>query len=341
MFDDFIYEEKPDIVFSLLDPWYLDQFEASIYRDSFYWVAWCLFETPEYPEFIKQPNFLNPVSPAKSLFNPLRNADLCIPVSKMGKKILEDHDIKCTDNIYLGIDYDLRCNDNLTKKEVFGDAVNNDTFIFMTVGRNSERKKIDMVIEAFAQFLKSHKSDKNKYKLYVHSDFIESVSGTDLITLSSDFGIIDNVLFPTCFQKKEIMLDKDLYKRYKVCDAYIGLPAGEGFGLGFAEALLHDKPVIYLNYGAYKEYCTNYGYPVGVSAYYNARDIHMKWALPKLDEAAKHMSVCVDSKHKVDSSEYMKNNFDWNTVIIPKLVSTVEENAIIKEKIPFKIQRVV
>lgn len=340
LFDEFIYQEKPDIVLTLLDPWYLDQIHFSIYRNTFTWIAYCLFETPMYPEFAKVPNYIKNDFSVKSIFDPLRNADICIPVSKMGEKILRDKQIKCTENIYLGVDFDLRCNDELTKEQVFGSAVTNDTFLFMTVGRNSERKKIDKVMEAFAQFMKSHKDDKDKYKLYIHTNHFECCTGTDLISLGMQLGIIDNVLFPVCFDRRQVMLDKDLYKRYKVCDAYIGLSAGEGFGYGFMEALMHNKPVIYLNYGAHKEYCVNHGYPVSVESYYNARDIYMQWALPKLSEAVKHMHVCVDSKHKVDADEYIKNNFDWDLAILPKLIKVVEDNYTEKKKINFKLNRV-
>ena len=63
LFDDYILKEKPDIVYSLIDPWNLDQIELSSFRDTFYWVAHCLFETPEYPEMPEKP--LYPEIPEK------------------------------------------------------------------------------------------------------------------------------------------------------------------------------------------------------------------------------------------------------------------------------------
>jgi glycosyltransferase involved in cell wall biosynthesis len=62
----------------------------------------------------------------------------------------------------------------------------------MTVGRNSERKKIDQVLEAFAKFLNTRKNDRHKFKLYVHTNHIESCTGTDLVAQMMSLNIVDN-----------------------------------------------------------------------------------------------------------------------------------------------------
>lgn len=340
-FDDYIAQEKPDIVLSLLDPWNLDQIQTSIYRDTYYWIAYCLFETPEYPEYVKTASPVKNTLPVRSIFDPLRSADLCIPVTQMGKNILTKAGIIPYDNIYLGVDFDLRCTDSsVTKQSVFGDA-NKDAFIFMTVGRNSERKKVDKSIEAFAKFKSLRKKDSRQYKLYVHTDYTENVGGTDIITQATSLGVIDDVLLPLCFQTNQVMMDTDLYKRYKACDAYIGLSAGEGFGYGFIEALMHEKPVIYLNYGGHKEYCYQFGYAVNPESFYHARDIYMKWALPDIDETVKYMNYCVDNKNDLsDESMFVQNNFDWDKIIIPKLIEAVESNYKEKKRLSYNLKRI-
>ena len=339
-FDEFIYKEKPDIVFSLLDPWYLDQIDCSAYRSSYTWIAYCLFETPSYPEFIKMPNLVKKDMSVKSLFTPLRKADVVVPVSKMGKKLLEEKKVECTDNIYLGIDFDLRCESNITKEDIFGQSIKNDDFLFMTVGRNSERKKIDQVLEAFAKFLNTRKNDRHKFKLYVHTNHIESCTGTDLVAQMMSLNIVDNTFFPSCFERNQVMLDKDLYKRYKVCDAYVGLSAGEGFGYGYIEALMHNKPVIYIDYGAHREYCINHGYPIPVKTLYNAKDVYMQWALPDIYTAVNCMNYCADNVKKENHDEYLKNNFDWDKVIIPKLVSQANSVEDKRYKKLFELKRI-
>jgi glycosyltransferase involved in cell wall biosynthesis len=342
LFDDHLSQEKPDILFSLLDPWNLDQIQMSQYRDSFYWIAYCLFETPEYPENVMLPNMFLMDSPRKSVFQPLREANLVIPVTKMGGVILEEHSIPHTENIYLGIDFIDEFIGKFTKEEIFGKTnITNSDVLLMTVGRNSERKKLDKVLEAFACFLKYYKEKDKNYKLYVHTDFNESVTGTDLIGHAQKLGILDNLIFPINFIKNETMLDSDLYKRYSVCDAYISLSAGEGFCLPIVESLMHNKPVVYLNYGGHAEYTKSYGYPVKVESLYAARNIAMLWALPDIADAAKNIKEALTEKFSMSSVEYTKNKFDWNSVIIPKLIDVIEESFVEKDKIDFNIKRII
>jgi len=342
-FDDYIELEKPDIVLSLLDPWNLDQIYLSKARDTFYWIAYCLFETPEYPEYGLTPSYLIQ-SIRKSLFDPLRNADICIPVSKMGEKILKHYKTKFIDNIYLGIDIDNACKDeSLTKEKVFGKNISNDSYIFMTVGKNFERKKIDKIIESFALFKnivkKNNPEEYNKYKLYIHSNWNELSTGSDLISIGESYGIMDDIIFPSCFLENKQMSEEDLYKRYKVSDAYICLSAGEGFGYGCLEALMHNKPVIYLDYGTPREFCSEYGYPVKVESYYFARSINMRWAIASVKDAASVMNEIIHDDAKINSFTYVKNNFDWDDIILPKLFKVIEKCKLI-EKPSYGIRRV-
>ena len=122
----------------------------------------------------------------------------------------------------------------------------------------------------------------------------------------------------------------------------IGLSAGEGFGYGYIEALMHNKPVIYIDYGAHREYCANHGYAIPVKSFYNAKDIYMQWALPDLYTTVKCMEYCAsgaDDK-KENNDEYLKDNFDWDKVIIPKLLSQVNsiDNKMYKKL--FELKRV-
>ena len=83
------------------------------------------------------------------------------------------------------------------------------------------------------------------------------------------------------------------------CDAYVSLHRSEGFGLGMAEALLHEKPVVATAYGGNTDFITEAtGYPIGYSmvevgpgAYpYPAS---ARWAEPDLDDAARAMERVV------------------------------------------------
>ena len=125
-----------------------------------------------------------------------------------------------------------------------------------------------------------------------------------------------------------------------MCDAYIELSAGEGFCYGTLEALLHDKHVIYLNYGGHAEYCSAFGYGVSVSEYYSARNVNMRWALPKMHDAVRGMNIISQLNYVNNSSNFIREVFDWDEVIIPKLMTMIEDNFVQKPKMNFTLKKV-
>lgn len=319
VFDNAVKEFKPNIVFSNVDPWYLDPIALSSYRESYFWISYSTIETPFYPDNVMFPTKVIPRN-RKSMKNLLQGVDLIIPVTNVGSTVFKDMGLKnvFNDPIYNGIDFSLRCMDDALKKsQVFGAFVEDNDFVFMTLGTNSERKKIDVVVEAFAKFLEKMNWNK-KYKLYMHTNVDERIGGTDLSTQILKLGLKDYVFAPQSFKSNKFMSKEDLYRRYQVSDCYIGLPAGEGFGIGNAEAMLHKKPVIYLDYGGPSDYLKDVGLPVKVKETFAARNVYMKWALADTDDAVRQMCrVASDDKLRKQlgekSFEKVKD-FNWDII---------------------------
>ena len=67
----------------------------------------------------------------------------------------------------------------------------------------------------------------------------------------------------------------------------------------------------------------------------------MRWALPKLNDAVRGMGI-VSSKSYIatKSSDFVKETFDWDSVIIPKLLETIESNFVQKRKMSFNLKKV-
>jgi glycosyltransferase involved in cell wall biosynthesis len=314
-----IADFKPDIVFSNHDPWYLDGIALSPYRESYFWVHYATVEVPFYPDNIMFPTSAFPVN-RKPMKQILQNADLIIPVTSVGTSTLKNMKLEnvSDDHVYNGLDLDSVCNEeNIDKSAVFGPHIKQDNFIFMTLGTNSERKKIDVVIEAFAKFIKKMDGSK-KYRMYIHTDLENRIGGTDLATQVVTLGLKDHVFFPLSFSKNKLMVKSDLYKRYKASDCYIGLPSGEGFGYGYAEAMAHKKPVIYLDYGGPSDYLRNVGLPVKVKETFAAQNVYMKWAIADIDDAVRQMCRVVSDKNlkrTVGEACYQKSKeFDWSII---------------------------
>lgn len=286
-FDRIVVEQKPKIVISLVDSWQCEPLAYSQYRDTFYWVSYNTLEIPEYPELVMFPTYLDG-NLRKSISNIMNCADLVIPVTQMGKENFEKINIKCSEPILCGVDFEKRCIENYTKEQVFGRAVTNDSFVFMTLGTNTERKRIDLVIESFALFLKEV-DNPDKYFLYVHTNPNEASGGTDLISQSISLNVLNKILFPSSYVNNIIMPQSEVFNRISVMDCYIGLPSGEGFGYGIADSMMHGIPIIYVNYGGHVEYCKDAGLPVEVKAFYNSKNAYMKWAIADIEQASDQM----------------------------------------------------
>lgn len=326
-FDSAISAFKPDVVFTVLDPWSLDAVAFSRFRDSYVWISYMTIETPFYPDNVH--NIL-PVlnSPRKSLKTILSKADLIIPVTEMGKTVLDRLGARTCENIYCGLDLDSRVVDPVKKSDAFGPGIDENSFVFMSMGVNTERKRLDFVVEAFHRFLKTRK-DAGRYRLYLHTDMRTLSGGTDLVEQVSVLGLSQVVLQPHNYRIGRGIKREELYKRYRASDCYISLPSGEGFGYGFAESLLHGVPVIYTNYGGHVEYCKRGGLAASVAAYVHARGAYIKWAIADLDDTVKHMIRLSSDKILRESlgakgQAYVMKNMGWEHVY-PQIKKKVDD----------------
>ena len=337
-FDNLCNEIKPQIVLSLHDPWLLSFIPDSQFRHSFYWVNYCLFETPEYPNYVLG---YSKTDPRLEIGKILRDADCSIPVTKMGYEALKKLNVQnIQNNIYIGLDFDKVVTKEIKKSSVFA-STKDDDFVFMTCGKNLERKRIDLVLDAFSMFISKQK-DKSKYKLYVHSNLNDNIGGTDLLTQAVDLKIADNFLGSLCFSQNTFMPIEELYLKYKACDCYIALPAGEGFGLSFLEALAHNKPVIYSDYAGHKEYCDDYGFAVKIQTEIASRSAYMRLGIADVNDASRQMQNVVDKKYHqkyLNAYDELKDKFDWK-IVLSQLQETVLRNYSNNKK-EFNLKRIV
>lgn len=325
LFDPVVASFQPDLILSVHDPWILEQIAYSVYRDSYCWVAYQPIEAPEYPPQVMVPSPLLPY-PRKSIKAILARADLIIPYTPMGQDALLRMGLTTGRPVLNGVDFSQRCIESVAKAEIFGDLVPENGFVFMTMGENSERKRLDRVLQAFSVFL-SRAKNPSRFKLDIHSDLdsIQSTTGADIRSMISEMGLEQSVLFPEnpCVSKSA------LYRLYKACDCYIGLPSAEGFGYGFAEAMMHGLPLVYINYGGHLSYCMPAGIPVDVQTTIPCQRSTIPWALADIESAARAMErIATDRKLRRDLSrkgeKIAARALDWN-VVFPDLFNQVAD----------------
>ena len=301
IFDDIVLRHKPDVVFSFVDCWLLELIAYSGYRCNFKWITYLTFETDNYPEEHFYPSVKHKTS-RTNIKDLLSRADINIPVTEFGRKTLERFEVPYSKNVYHGLDHEIyhKIKDlTIKKSEMFGSGVKENDFIFMTLGKNSERKRVDFVIEAFYRFLNNHvnKENRNKYKLYVHSNVNETYSsGTDLFIQIKSLGLENNVMIPKCYLKNEELSKEDLFKKYLASDCYVSLSVGEGFGLGAIDAVLCKKPLIYSKETAVEEIAGSCGLDVRTATYIPARNSYINFVYPDLEDASLKMKLISEDK---------------------------------------------
>jgi glycosyltransferase involved in cell wall biosynthesis len=319
-FDSAYLDFHPEIVLCVHDAWTIEAIINSPYRKNFMLVLYATIETPEYPETLFYPTHYD-ATKRKSLKHMLQNIDMIIPVTQMGKDALKKLDVKAEDFIYNGIDFNNHCKTITTKSIVFHGDVANDDFLFMAVGENNIRKRMDLVLEAFAGFLNKVEHPE-KYKLYLHCNMDTAYEGTDLREMIKVLNIGDQIIMITsAFVPQDI-----LYQRYSVADCLITLSGGEGFNLPVAEAMAHRKPVIYCDYGGHVEYLKDIGFPVKVKNYYHPPHGFFKWAMADTDDAIEKMLYVASKPEELKARNHAGFEFaktlDWS-IIFPKIYKTV------------------
>lgn len=344
IFDQAIEHFKPHIVFSVHDIWRLDKIAFNEYRDTYKWIHYAPIESSFYFTHIIYPTEFNKEY-RKSLKDIVKQMDLIIPYTEMGRQVLysliKENDVnKITDPVYNGIDLYYEDKLEINRQEIFKGLVKNDDFVFMTVGGNFARKGLNYVVESFYMFLKQVENPK-KYKLYIHGYLDTLNSGTDLKSMMYGLGILDNCIL--C--KNEQISKKELYRRYKMSDCYIGLPLAEGFGLGFAEALINKLPVIYHNYGGHKEYLEGIGYPVSSVSNYHPVNQFTIWKIPDVNQTKDIMKYIATNKNSKEVKDkiyegynFAKDNLLWSNIYckFDKIFSEFE-NILFKEDIVNKL----
>jgi glycosyltransferase involved in cell wall biosynthesis len=97
--------------------------------------------------------------------------------------------------------------------------------------------------------------------------------------------ISDNIIL----SKPEQVSKRELYKRYRCCNCYIGLPLAEGYGYGFMEAMINGLPIIYHNVGGISQYIKDFGIPISSIATMRPNNYFCEWKIPNIDEAVDKM----------------------------------------------------
>jgi D-inositol-3-phosphate glycosyltransferase len=112
------------------------------------------------------------------------------------------------------------------RSTVFGHRPELDeAFIVLNANRNSPRKRIDITLQAFAEF----SAGKPDAFLYLHLGMKDL--GCDVLAVASDLGIRDKLLTSTRAREQPRVTDEHLNAIYNASDVGLNTSSGEGWGL--------------------------------------------------------------------------------------------------------------
>ena len=274
---------RPDKVLVVHDPWNLDIVCGCRSRASFELTAYITIETPDYPKRMKVARAGRAVY--VDLAAVLRDCDRVIPVTAPGRKVIEAFGVDTEEPVYNGLDRIEPA--PMGKADAFPGAKEGD-FVFLAMGVNIHRKQLGRTMEAFATFLKQ-RADADRFKLAMHVD-VTIGNSVDLLCLREALGLQDQVLFTA----NRILSKEMLYGLYRAADCYLGLTGGEGFGYGFAEAMLNGLPILHTDYGCHAEMCGGIGLPVAISDHSYIPNSAIRIGLCDISSAVSRMNEVAD-----------------------------------------------
>lgn len=120
-----------------------------------------------------------------------------------------------------------------------------DKLIFFSGARNQPRKRLDMLMRGFAEFVKN----KNDALLYLHCEIVDA--HINIQRMAKILGIEDKIIVST--GRKQKLTSQQLNLLYNACDVGINTSLGEGWGLPSVEHAATGALQIVPNHSALSE----------------------------------------------------------------------------------------
>jgi glycosyltransferase involved in cell wall biosynthesis len=226
-----IRDERPDILFTLGDPWMLEYVAELEERSAVTWI--CYFPIDGYP-----------IPP--QWHNWIRSIDIPIVFSKFSQELVADVLGRIPSLIYHGVDTN-KFHPIEGKEAIKSSFGLEGKFVVGTVARNQPRKNLPALIKAFSEFSKN----KEDVVLYLHTQ-IRDV-GWNIDELVQRFGVEGKVMSTGNFRAVKGISDVELNRIYNLFDIFVLPTMSEGFGLPILESQSCGTPVLVTDFSACPE----------------------------------------------------------------------------------------
>jgi len=188
------------------------------------------------------------------------------------------------------------------RKQLFGDAIPENAFIVGNVNRNQPRKRLDLTIQYFAEWLRRVAGDPRQRiddaYLYLHCSQRDTM-GWDLPELAYYYGVSRKLIIPDieAVTPRDGLPEEEMPYVYSAFDIEVTTTAGEGFGLSQIEGMACGIPQIVPQFAALGEWAAPGAYLIPVTDERIAHStINTIGAIPDKDEFIRAMDMLYKDK---------------------------------------------
>lgn len=257
-FNQLLPQINPDAILTIQDPWIVSRYVSEVERHGIPFIAYMPIDARN-----QDPR----------VCHNLNRLDLAIFYTKFGEVEVRVAGYKGHSAVIPhGVNTDIYrpvpkedCRKHLTKI-----GIPEDSFIIGNVNRNQPRKRLDLSIQFFAEWIKRVAGDAsqkiNDAYLYLHCSQRDS-AGWDLTELAHFYGIANRLIIPGTNEvtPSSGIPEGEMPYVYGAFDVQISTTCGEGWGLSQIEGMSCGVPQIVPQYAALGEWACAGAYMVPVS----------------------------------------------------------------------------
>lgn len=243
----FIDQLKPDLVLIVNDPWCAINYEKAILKYK-----------EKYPNigtkfYLYAP--IDAVNVKRAFVEPLNKIyDAVIAYTNFGQLEFIVNGLTVPSYVIPhGVNTDIyKPMQKAKAKAALGSHIPADTFIFLTVCRNSMRKRLDLTMSYFAEWVHTYNIPPN-VRWYYHGQLHDQ--GIDVLQYSQYLGINDRLIVTGLDHTAESFIPVEhMNVIYNAADVFYATPTGEGWGLPIMEAMATRTAALIPDHSALSEW---------------------------------------------------------------------------------------
>ena len=213
------------------------------------------------------------------------------------------------------------------KKSVFGNKPDiAESFIVLNANRNQPRKRIDVTIKGFAEFVKDKPEN---IKLFLHMGLKDA--GWDIGKLSTRYGINNRLILSNTHSKIQIIPPEQLNLLYNATDVGLNTSMGEGWSLTNSEHAATGAPQIVGDHSACSELYKDCGVLMPINQYLDTTETLVTSALVNEYAVADALNKLYLDKELYNSladkalKKFSSKEYSWERIVREEWVPMFED----------------